>query len=411
MFGVEPSEFMDDRNEDGVAALLRRRREELGRDIPTVARQLRIRAVYISAIEDGRLQDLPGTAYAVGFVRAYADYLGLDGNSVVGDYRDELARRSRQNQLIWPVDQVEHKHFPGGIVLIVCVLLAGAIYGGWYFASQPGGTGIDLIDQVPEFMKKQTSGEESEAPAPAAEGQSGAQVPASDTGSTPTSAQASQPAQTEPAPAEPAQAASTTAPAAADVTAPAASTAVPAEEPAAAAEPTPPGDEADVPVVGEPAVPAASTAAPAATSDAQPAAAAEAAPATAPAQAVPVQAAPVQAAPVQTAAVPAAPAVEVPVVEEQPAAAPAATASKRIVLRATKDSWVEIFDAKEEVVLQRILRAGETFSVPVQDGLTMNTGNAGGVVIEVDGKARPALGSVGVVKRGVKLDPASLGVQ
>ena len=81
------------------------------------------------------------------------------------------------------------------------------------------------------------------------------------------------------------------------------------------------------------------------------------------------------------------------------------------MLRATKDSWVEIFDAKEEVVLQRILRAGETFAVPSQDGLVMNTGNAGGVVIEVDGKARPALGSVGVVKRGVKLDPTSLGAQ
>ena len=96
MFGVEPSESTDDRNEDGVAALLRRRREELERDVDTVARQLRIRAIYIRAIEEGRLQDLPGTAYAVGFVRAYADYLGLDGNSIVSDYRDELARRSRR---------------------------------------------------------------------------------------------------------------------------------------------------------------------------------------------------------------------------------------------------------------------------------------------------------------------------
>lgn len=392
MFGVEPNEFMDDRNEDGVAALLRRRREELGRDVTTVARQLRIRAVYISAIEEGRLQDLPGTAYAVGFVRAYADYLGLDGNSVVGDYRDELARRSRQNQLIWPVDQVEHKHFPGGIVLIVCVLLAGAIYGGWYFASQPGGTGIDLIDQVPEFMKKQTSGGDADAPAPAAEGQSGAQLPASDTGGTPSSAQASQPAQNQSTAASSAAvpAASTAAPqAVAEATVPASTATVPetAEQPAAATEPTPPVDEAEQAEV------AASTAAPAAaaTSAAQPA------PQT------------------QVAAVPAAPAVvapAVPDVEEQPAAAPAAaTGGKRIVLRATKDSWVEIFDAKDEVVLQRILRAGETFAVPAQDGLTMNTGNAGGVVIEVDGKARPALGSVGVVKRGVKLDPASLGAQ
>ncbi|MBI2257019.1 MAG: DUF4115 domain-containing protein [Proteobacteria bacterium] len=390
MFGVEPNEFMDDRNEDGVAALLRRRREELGRDVATVARQLRIRAVYISAIEEGRLQDLPGTAYAVGFVRAYADYLGLDGNSVVGDYRDELARRSRQNQLIWPVDQVEHKHFPGGIVLAVCVLLAGAIYGGWYFASQPGGTGIDLIDQVPEFMKKQTSGGEAETPAPAAEGQSGAQVPASDTGSTPTSAQASQPVQSAPA------ASAATPQPAAETAAPAASTAVPAlpeEQPAAATEPTPPSDEAEQ-------APGTASAAAPAVSEAQPAT-------TAISEAAPV-------APTQTAASPAAPAVEVPAepaAGQQPAAAPAGSGDKRVVLRATKDSWVEIFDAKEEVVLQRILRAGETFAVPVQEGLTMNTGNAGGVVIEVNGKARPALGSVGVVKRGVKLDPASLGVQ
>ena len=159
MFGVEPSESTDDRNEDGVAALLRRRREELERDIDTVARQLRIRAIYIRAIEEGRLQDLPGTAYAVGFVRAYADYLGLDGNSIVSDYRDELARRSRQNQLIWPVDQVEHKHFPSGIILVVSLILAVVLYGGWYFVSQPGGTGIDLIDRVPGFMKKDTAEE------------------------------------------------------------------------------------------------------------------------------------------------------------------------------------------------------------------------------------------------------------
>jgi cytoskeleton protein RodZ len=402
MFGVEPNEFNDDRNEDGVAALLRRRREELGRDVATVARQLRIRAVYISAIEEGRLQDLPGTAYAVGFVRAYADYLGLDGNSVVGDYRDELARRSRQNQLIWPVDQVEHKHFPGGIVLIVCLLIAGALYGGWYVASQPGGTGIDLIDQVPEFMKKQTSDGATETVPPAEEGQSGAQVPASDTGGTPTSAQASQAPAAAPTPAPavpattaavstaiaPAAAPAAEVPAAAPVTAPVAADAAPAvpaetEEEASVPDATPEPQPVSEAI-------AASTAQPA------PAPAAEV-PATLPAST-----------PTQTAAVPAAETPVAPAAEAEVAAAPS---GKRIVLRATKDSWVEIFDAKQEVVLQRILRAGETFAVPDQPGLVMNTGNAGGVTIEVNGKARPALGSVGVVKRGVKLDAASLGVQ
>ena len=398
MFGVEPNEFIDDRNEDGVAALLRRRREELGRDVPTVARQLRIRAVYITAIEEGRLQDLPGTAYAVGFVRAYADYLGLDGNSIVGDYRDELARRSRQNQLIWPVDQVEHKPFPGGIVLVVSVLVLGALYGGWYFASQPGGTGIDLIDQVPEFMKKQTSEEAPEAaPAPEPTGQSGAVTQPAGNGTTASSAQASQaPQAVTPAPVASAPAPATTGVAgevAAEATTAATTPAV-VEQPAVTA-PLLPDAAANVTAT----IPTAPPALPAAEDEANvPDATPE------PQQLDPAGNEQVAAADSQADEGAEADAIAAD-------AAPAIAAGKRIVLRATKDSWVEIFDSKDEVVLQRILRAGETFVVPDMAGLTMNTGNAGGVVIELDGKARPSLGSIGVVKRGVKLDPVSLGGQ
>lgn len=416
MFGVEPSEIVDERNEDGVAALLRRRREELGRDIATVARQLRIRAIYIQAIEEGRLQDLPGTAYAVGFVRAYADYLGLDGNSIVSDYRDELARRSRQNQLIWPVDQVEHKHFPGSIILVVSLLVAVALYGGWYFASQPGGTGIDLIDQVPEFMKKQ-SGEtaeeapaesgavtESNTPTTAQAATTAPEAPASTTSATETATAPATTIPMTPAPATPttADAAMTSAtPSAAPATsAPAtpmpaatATTSEPApasQMSATAAAGTIAGTTPSEPATTQPVAPASpATTTDAATTGAAPAAAAE--PTT------------------QTAATDAAAVTDgdATTTADNVAVDPAAPAN-RIVLRASKDSWVEIFDADQKVVLQRILRAGESYAVPDQAGLVMNTGNAGGLVIELDGRAQPSLGSVGVVKRGIKLEPGAL---
>ncbi|HVZ02122.1 MAG TPA: helix-turn-helix domain-containing protein, partial [Dongiaceae bacterium] len=139
----------------GVGGLLRRRREEIQQDIEDVSHQLRIRAAYIRAIEDGKFHELPGNAYAVGFVRAYADYLGLDGGSIVGDYREELARRSRQNELVWPSEGTESR-FPGGTILVVCVLLGLAIYGGWFYATQSGTNGIKLIGQVPEYIKNAT---------------------------------------------------------------------------------------------------------------------------------------------------------------------------------------------------------------------------------------------------------------
>lgn len=391
MFGVEPSELLDDKNEDGVAALLRRRREELSRDITTVARQLRIRAVYIQAIEDGRLQDLPGTAYAVGFVRAYADYLGLDGNSIVSDYRDELARRSRQNQLIWPVDQVEHKHFPGGIILIVSLVLAVALYGGWYFASQPGGTGIDLIDKVPELMKQQgeeTPPAEQGSAAPSEATNATTSIAGADTGTptatptaTPSSAQASSPAVSEPAPAA--------APETSVVSAPTESPATPsvpaASEPGMAVDATAPLDPDAAPdVAGD--VAAVTAPLPAGSPTA---------PLTGDSESTPVE-------------TPAPGTENLAAANADPVAA---EPERRIVLRASKDSWVEIFDAQQQVVLQRILRAGETYAVPDLPGLIMNTGNAGGLVIEVDGRAQPSLGSIGVVKRGVALDPELLSAQ
>ena len=61
-----------------VGAELRHARERLGWTVAQVAESLRIRQPYLAAIEEGRLGELPGNAYAMGFVRTYATALGLD---------------------------------------------------------------------------------------------------------------------------------------------------------------------------------------------------------------------------------------------------------------------------------------------------------------------------------------------
>jgi cytoskeleton protein RodZ len=116
-------------------------------------------------------------------------------------------------------------------------------------------------------------------------------------------------------------------------------------------------------------------------------------------------------APAQTASLPAAP---------PPPAAPAAVPGDgaprsygepvegRIVIRATSDSWTQVRDAAGNVIFSRILRAGESYNAPDREGLTMSTGNAGGLDIRVDGKAAPAVGRLGFVQRSVSLDPQRL---
>jgi cytoskeleton protein RodZ len=78
------------------------------------------------------------------------------------------------------------------------------------------------------------------------------------------------------------------------------------------------------------------------------------------------------------------------------------------MIRATADSWVEIRGAGRSVLLTRVLKAGESYSVPDQPGLSMHTGNAGGLELIVDGHPVPSIGRVGMIRRNVALDPQAL---
>jgi cytoskeleton protein RodZ len=79
----------------------------------------------------------------------------------------------------------------------------------------------------------------------------------------------------------------------------------------------------------------------------------------------------------------------------------------RIVIRATSESWIKIRDANQTVLLEGFLKVGETYRVPDRPGVSMRTGNAGGLDITVDGKPVPPIGGMGAV-RNVRLEPQAL---
>ncbi len=68
---------------------LRIRREELGHNISDAVDAVRIQKRYLEALEEGRDADLPGAVYALGFVRTYSEFLGLDGADIVARYKEE----------------------------------------------------------------------------------------------------------------------------------------------------------------------------------------------------------------------------------------------------------------------------------------------------------------------------------
>ena len=83
--------------------------------------------------------------------------------------------------------------------------------------------------------------------------------------------------------------------------------------------------------------------------------------------------------------------------------------STGMFVRANDSSWVEIRNpANGRVVYTGLMSAGTTFKVPNEAGLLLDTGNAGGLDIIVDGTTVPKIGGVGAVRKGVALDAERL---
>jgi cytoskeleton protein RodZ len=333
-----------------------------GLELADVSRNLLIREEYLSAIEKSDFDRLPGPTYAVGFVRSYADFLGLDGKAAVKLFKSEREGMKAQTTLSFP-EPVAESRIPRGAILFVSIVLVIFAYGAWYYlSSHDVGLG-DLVPEVPTTM---------DGAVPSTSNASGAPV----SGSTPDPSSAANTAA--PAEAEPLSSTSGTeagAPAGAAVPAPA-----PAPEPAPARDATPLASAASPPA----AVP--STAMPPAVSSEPP---------------MPDAGAPPR--PLS------APDPSLTPETASSAIAPQSAAARAVIeIRAKADSWVQIRGPDGRVVVMRIFRAGDSFRVPDEDGLTLMTGNAGGIEIVVDGTVVPAIGPFGAVRRNVALDPERL---
>jgi helix-turn-helix protein len=90
-----------------LGSSLREARIRQGLDYPQVELATKIRAKYIRALEDEAFEVLPSETYVKGFLRSYAEYLGLDGQLYVDEYisrygserwYDETPRRARVHQ-------------------------------------------------------------------------------------------------------------------------------------------------------------------------------------------------------------------------------------------------------------------------------------------------------------------------
>ncbi|MGH2511133.1 MAG: helix-turn-helix domain-containing protein [Candidatus Limnocylindrales bacterium] len=77
-------------------------REQKGVDLFRAERDTKIRARYLAALERGDYRELPGAVYTRGFLRNYAQYLGLDPDEILVQWRRERGDGSADPVLVVP---------------------------------------------------------------------------------------------------------------------------------------------------------------------------------------------------------------------------------------------------------------------------------------------------------------------
>jgi cytoskeleton protein RodZ len=169
--------------QDLRAARLRR-----GDEIAQVSRALKIRKDHLEALEEDRLEDLPGKTYAIGFVRSYARHLGLDSAQYVERFKQDISGRpEEQSREPAPIHQEEGRRLPQGWRLIAGVVAVLLVFGVWHLLSS-GSDDNQPVPPAPVLNPPRVAA----APAPAPvviPAQTATPSPATDSPATPGAAQ------------------------------------------------------------------------------------------------------------------------------------------------------------------------------------------------------------------------------
>jgi cytoskeleton protein RodZ len=187
-------EIVDDADAplDTVGADIKAARLRKGDDLDVVSHVLKIRKEHLEALENGELQSLPGRAYAIGFMRSYAEYLGLDPAAYVERFKAEIAGRGEPDEPppTFTAEEKERK-LPQGWIVFVVLLLIAVVWGGYYLSVSANRMLAQDVQPVPQQLARQAGVEAAPMVQPAA--RTAAPAPASRSPAAPPTAVASLP--------------------------------------------------------------------------------------------------------------------------------------------------------------------------------------------------------------------------
>ena len=105
---------------------LQEARTKSNQSLSQISSLLRIRHDYLKAIENGTPDNIPGTAYAIGFIKSYSNYLGIDPEGYINSLKTKAQNPALKNSNVFPSPAPEGK-IPSVMVIFTTILITGGI--------------------------------------------------------------------------------------------------------------------------------------------------------------------------------------------------------------------------------------------------------------------------------------------
>lgn len=117
-----------------VGGVLRNERMRQGLTCDDISARLRITLRNIENLEAGNIDDLPAMTYVIGYVRSYANLLGMDSVKICADLKASLTAEENNPEFDFVEQKLDQKANAGRTAL-AALIAAFVIYGGWYSLS------------------------------------------------------------------------------------------------------------------------------------------------------------------------------------------------------------------------------------------------------------------------------------
>ncbi len=115
------------------------KREEMHLSLKEVENATSIRKMYLQAIEEGTIDQFLSSVYALGFIRQYASFLGIDSERMIQENPKAFKMPQMKQKFDYGIGTIEVRNTPhGGLKSFPNLLWMGVgivvLIAAWYFA-------------------------------------------------------------------------------------------------------------------------------------------------------------------------------------------------------------------------------------------------------------------------------------